>query len=304
MADSLAIFNRSSAEGSSAEALSAENAAAAAPLSIADLLSWADEENIDRNALIYCLQHRCNYSQASIRSASETFLNATTLSILRPIAEALMHGQPLAYILGEVGFWSFDLKVNEHVLIPRPDTECLVEAIVELPLPNNAKCLDMGTGSGAIALALAKEKPLWEVSAIDKSEAALAVAQDNAQTLNLQRVQFLQSDWFAALEGKTFNVIVSNPPYIAEGDAHLPALVAEPLSALVSGKKGLDDIEFIIRSAKPFLHDGGYLYFEHGFDQAEAVAELFKQYGYDELYARKDYAQQDRVSGARKMKPK
>jgi release factor glutamine methyltransferase len=210
-------------------------------------------------------------------------------------------GEPLAYIVGSKPFFGLDLQVDKRVLVPRPDTETLVEWVLALAPTFNkiASVLDMGTGSGAIALALKHAKPDWQVTALDASSEALAVAQNNAKRLNLN-VNFLQSSWFDALpESKItkFDVIVSNPPYIVEGDWHMAALVHEPKQALTSGVDGLDDIRHIVSQAPPFLTSGGWLLLEHGFDQATAVRDLLSQRGFQQVQSQQDLAEIERCSG-------
>ena len=212
-------------------------------------------------------------------------------------------GEPLAYITGHQEFFGLDLQVDARVLVPRPDTETLVEwALDALQAPTDAAptVLDLGTGSGAIALALKATRPDLRVSAVDYSEDALAVARANAQRLGLE-VQFSQGAWFAALPQPTarFHVIVSNPPYIAAQDGHLVALSHEPLQALASGADGLDDIRQIIVQAPTHLHPGGWLLLEHGYDQAAAVRDLLRDVGFEDVQSRRDLSGIERCSGGR-----
>ncbi len=193
-------------------------------------------------------------------------------------------GEPIAYIIGHREFFGLDLKVSRDTLIPRPDTETLVEAALQrIPQKSSYKVLDLGTGTGAIALAIASQRPATEVVAVDLSQNALQVAIVNAEQLGIRNVKFIRSDWFSGLSGKTFDIIVTNPPYIAENDAHLSAgdLRFEPIGALASGKDGLDDIRKIIGKARQHLESGGKLLLEHGYDQAERLAELLKLAGFD-----------------------
>jgi release factor glutamine methyltransferase len=187
-----------------------------------------------------------------------------------------------------------DLQVDARVLCPRADTETLVDWALAL-VPPNARVIDLGTGSGAIALALKNARPHWQVQAVDASEQALAVASSNAATLQLE-VSFWPSHWFSQVQG-LFNLVVSNPPYIAQGDPHLPALHAEPLQALVSGADGLKDIRQIISQAPSCLTAGGWLLLEHGFDQAPAVQDLLIQAGFAQVQSRKDLAGLERCTG-------
>ncbi len=209
-------------------------------------------------------------------------------------------GEPVAYIIGRRGFWSLDLEVTPATLIPRPETELLVElALQRLPPDDASRVADLGTGSGAIALAIARERPRAQVIATDASAAALAVAQRNAQRHAIGNVTFAQGDWLAPLLGQRFDLIVSNPPYIEAADPHLAQgdLRYEPASALVSGRDGLDDIRRIVNEAREHLQPGGWLLFEHGWDQGAAAGQLLHDAGYAGVFTVQDLEQRDRVSG-------
>lgn len=216
-------------------------------------------------------------------------------------------GEPLAYLVGDQGFFGLTLEVSPQVLIPRADTEVLVEWALEVmdelsqrqPHGEPLKVADLGTGSGAIALALANQRPDADVTAVDFSPTALAVAQANAQRLGLGRVRFLQGSWLSPLAGERFDLIVANPPYIAEGDAHLAALRHEPLSALTAGPDGLDDLRLIAQQAPGHIHENGWLLLEHGFDQAEAVQHLLQDAGFTDVSTRFDLGPQPRCTGGR-----
>lgn len=209
-------------------------------------------------------------------------------------------GEPVAYIIGRRGFWSFELEVTPATLIPRPETELLVELALER-LPHEVACdvADLGTGSGAIALAMAHERPRVRVVATDASADALAVAQRNGLRLGVGNVTFTQGDWLTPLAGQCFNLIVSNPPYIEAADPHLGQgdLRFEPSEALASGSDGLDDIRRIVGDARAHLHVGGWLLFEHGWNQGEAARALLGAAGYAEVMTAQDLEQRDRVSG-------
>lgn len=210
-------------------------------------------------------------------------------------------GEPVAYLLGEKEFGGLRLQVDARVLVPRPDTEVLVDWALEV-LPaagdDTPRLLDLGTGSGAIALTVASRRPDAQVTATDASADALAVAQANARRLALP-VRFAQGAWLAAVPGERFDVIASNPPYIAEGDAHLAALTHEPITALTAGPDGLDDIRQIVAQAPAALPPGGWLLLEHGHDQAAAVRALLAATGFEQVSSRNDLAGIARCSGGR-----
>lgn len=218
------------------------------------------------------------------------------------LIDARWRGEPIAYLTGRRGFWTLELDVTPAVLIPRPETELLVElALARLPLDREVRVADLGTGSGAIALALASERPQARVLATDASEAALEVARGNARRLDLRNVEFAQGDWCVALGGAMFDLIVSNPPYIVSGDPHLAQgdLRFEPPAALASGSDGLDAIRTIIAQAPAHLRAGGWLLLEHGYDQAAAVRDLFAGCGFESIDSARDAAGHERVSFGR-----
>jgi release factor glutamine methyltransferase len=206
-------------------------------------------------------------------------------------------GEPVAYITGHRGFWRFDLRVTPDTLVPRPETELLVELALErLPEGKPLRIADLGTGSGAIALALAHERPAARVVAVDASAAALEVARGNARALGIGNVEFREGDWLQPLAGETFDLVASNPPYIAVGDPHLDDLRHEPALALSSGADGLDAIRTIVRDAPPRLVAGGWLLLEHGLDQGAAVRALLSAAGYADVSTARDLEQRDRVT--------
>ncbi|MES2721440.1 MAG: peptide chain release factor N(5)-glutamine methyltransferase [Pseudomonadota bacterium] len=209
-------------------------------------------------------------------------------------------GEPLALLRGEQEFWSLSLHVTPDTLVPRADTERLVEVALSC-LPSTGAAvhlLDLGTGSGAVALALARALPLAQITAVDRSLLALAVAQGNGERLGLP-VRWLHSDWFSALAGEKFQIIVSNPPYLADDDPHLSHVRHEPLSALVAGEQGMADLLHLVREAPRYLLDTGWLLLEHGATQAEAVRAALFQCGFAQVQTWQDLSGLDRVSGGR-----
>ena len=218
------------------------------------------------------------------------------------LAKRRRDGEPVAYLTGEREFWGLSLTVTPDVLIPRPETETLVElALTWLPVDASVRVLDLGTGSGAIALAIASERPGATVLAIDRSANVVAIARGNAQKLGLHNVRFAVTDWYAAVASAHFDMIVSNPPYVAERDPHLEEgdLRHEPASALASGADGLAALRVITAGAPEHLAPGGLLLVEHGHDQASAVRDLFTAAGFDEITMRRDLAGISRVVGGR-----
>ena len=214
-------------------------------------------------------------------------------------------GEPVAYLLGEKEFWGLTLKVSQHTLIPRPETELLVEMILKhFSADKQLKVLDLGTGSGAIALALASEEPNWQLVAVDYSLKALEVAKDNARQSGISNVSFKHSNWYDSLGLlEKFDVIVSNPPYIAENDAHLTALAYEPRSALVADDQGLSDIALICQGAKQHLCSNGMLLIEHGFAQAKDVQGMMRENHFTNIETVSDLAGLPRVTTGQYMAP-
>jgi release factor glutamine methyltransferase len=214
--------------------------------------------------------------------------------------ERRLNGEPIAYLLGEREFYGLIFKVTPATLIPRPETELLVDlALPRIPRQGKYRVLDLGTGSGAIALSVAHARPNAEVTAVDASDAALEVAQVNARQLGLNNVRLLHSDWFSALFNEKFDIIVSNPPYIAADDAHLVRgdVRFEPRTALASGVDGLQDISRITAFAIDHLNDNGALLLEHGYNQAAQVRALLQQTGFTDVFSARDLADIERVSG-------
>ena len=233
-----------------------------------------------------------------LRTWPEREPEAGQLNAFAAMLERRRAGEPVAYILGHQGFWSLDLEVAPHTLIPRPDTELLVETALQLAPATPRRVLDLGTGSGAIALALASERGGWQVVGVDRIAEAVELAERNRLRLQLDNVQFCQSSWFGSLANERFDLIVSNPPYIAADDHHLGEgdVRFEPASALVAGADGLDDIRQIVRQAPQHLETGGWLLLEHGYDQAEAVRDLLAAAGFAALESRRDLGGHQRIS--------
>lgn len=243
------------------------------------------------------LQEVLKVSRAWLLTRPEYLLDTEQQARYTALLERRLKGEPMAYLLGEREFYGLNFRVTPATLIPRPDTELLVELALQ-HLPQRGRMLDMGTGSGAIALSIAHARRDAGVVAVDRSEAALTVARSNMQSLGIQNVRLLQSDWFFALSGECFDLIVSNPPYIAAGDVHLGQgdVRFEPLSALVSGADGLDDLRRIVNGAQTCLKPGGWLMLEHGYDQAAQVRHLMQQAGFYEVASSRDLSGTERVT--------
>ena len=244
-------------------------------------------------------QQVLNVNRAWLISHENDVLEANQQAAFEALVQRRLNGEPIAYILGSREFYGLPLKTTPATLIPRPDTETLVEAaFAKIPQNTSLNVLDLGTGTGAVALAIASQRPQIKVIAVDASPEALKVAIENAQSLNLCNVRLIESNWFSALVSEKFDVIVSNPPYIAQDDQHLKQgdLRFEPLSALASGVDGLDDIRKIIQDAPDYLNPNGWLMLEHGYDQANVVAALLNARGFSKVAHAKDIAGTLRVT--------
>ena len=244
--------------------------------------------------LAHCLQKSRTY----LFAYPEKAVDSTTEAHFKRLLGERWRGVPIAHLTGQREFWTLNLKVTADTLIPRPETELLVETALALGVSHKAHILDLGTGTGAIALALASERPDADITACDFSAAALAIATENACSNNIHNVHFIQSDWFNALPAQRFELIVSNPPYVEADDPHLLQgdVRFEPITALTSGQDGLDDIRHIIQTAPQWLANGGWLLLEHGYNQGQAVTALLQAAGFQQVRCLPDLSCNDRVS--------
>jgi release factor glutamine methyltransferase len=257
-------------------------------------------DRLDAQMLLLLALQRSPHDRAWLMAHDSDVLEPAARVRLEALLQRRQRGEPMAYLRGDQEFFGLQLRVDSRVLVPRPDTETLVNwALERVDAANNAvRVLDLGTGSGAIALAIASHRPKASVSATDASEDALAVARSNAQRLGLS-VQFHAGSWLDAVQGRCYEVIVTNPPYIADQDPHLAALTHEPLRALTAGADGLSDIRTIVAGAPKALVPGGWLLIEHGFDQAAKVRSLLQDAGFEQVSSRTDLAAIERCSGGR-----
>ncbi len=244
------------------------------------------------------LCHVLNCPATHLLAWPEKPLDKEQVQAFDQLIEQRQSGIPIAYLTGTKEFWSLDFKVSPATLIPRPDTETLVEFVLDkFPDKKNFKLLDLGTGSGAIAIAIASERPNWDITATDVSGEALAIARENAFSHQIKNIKFIESNWFEQIELQQFDLIVSNPPYIAEQDKHLSQgdVRFEPLSALASGETGLDDIKHLTSQSRHHLKTGGWLAFEHGYDQKLAVFDYFNQHHFLNITQLTDLSGQARI---------
>jgi release factor glutamine methyltransferase len=267
------------------------------------VLAAATRQLGDRSEAELLLLHVLQQPRSWLYAHADDALEMDVQTAYRALLERREAGEPVAYLVGHRGFWNLDLEVTPATLIPRPETELLVElALQRLPAHFDGQVADLGTGSGAIALAIARERPRARVVATDASAGALDVARRNAQRHAIDNVRFVHGDWLAPLAGQHFELIVSNPPYIEAADPHLARgdLRYEPASALASGRDGLDDIRRIVDGAHARLAPGGWLLFEHGWNQGDASRALLEAAGYAEVFTAQDLEHRDRVSGGRR----
>lgn len=248
------------------------------------------------------LAHVLKLSRAHLHAYPELVLTSMQQSNFENLMQRCLLGEPVAYLTECQSFWSMDLRVTSATLIPRPETELLVELALQISGDVSMRVADLGTGSGAVALALANEMPAWDVYATDFSVDALSVAKENAERLEIKNIVFSRGDWCDALPKHLFDIIVSNPPYVATGDVHLAQSVYdyEPHTALFSEENGLSDIRRIIAGALGYLKPGAYLMLEHGFQQAAAVSNLLADTGYIDIKTISDLAGLDRVTLGKK----
>lgn len=274
-------------------------------MNISKLLAWGKEQLIHQTEtpqldVEILLATVLQVTRTYLHTYPERQLTALEHKQFINLLERRAKQEPIAYLIGHKEFWSLDLIVSRHTLIPRPETELLVEKVLQKIMLPDAMIADLGTGSGAIALALAHERPQWQLHATDLDSKALKIAEFNAMRLHINNITFHAGFWCQALPALRFDAIVSNPPYIAEHDTYLQQknLRFEPYSALVSGKDGLDAILQIINEARHFLKPGGCLFLEHGFQQALALEKLLSKAGYQQISLFQDYAGLDRVTMA------
>lgn len=260
------------------------------------LATVSDSALLDAEVL---LSLALNKPRSYLRAWPDRLLQPEQLAAFKAFLEQRRKGMPIAYITGNREFWSRDFQVTPDVLIPRPDTELLIELSLDLiPRDKPARIIDLGTGSGIIAITLAAERPLAQISATDFSLTALQIARHNADKHHIHNIQFYHSDWFADVPKTKFNLIISNPPYIAEDDQHLQQgdVRFEPQTALRSAEQGLRDIRIIADTARGYLAPYGHLLIEHGYDQQQQVQALFKNFHYDKVQTYTDLSGQPRVT--------
>lgn len=265
----------------------------------ADLGAYSESARLDAEVL---LTHVLHTNRSYLYAHLEHDITAEEIAAFMELLQRRQNGEPIAYILGEKEFWSLPFKVTPDTLIPRPETELLIElAFKKLPSTESLHIADLGTGSGAIAVSLAYERKNWQLHATDQCEKALSIAKENSKRLTTLNVSFFHGEWCKALPQQKYSAIISNPPYIAQHDKHLQQgdLRFEPLSALVSGVDGLQDIRTILHQAYNYLVPNGLIMLEHGYQQAPAVRTLMHDLGYSEIESHKDLQGHERVTSAK-----
>jgi release factor glutamine methyltransferase len=262
-----------------------------------ELQSTSDSPQLDCELL---LCHVLDVDRTWLRTWPDSPVTKDQKALFEVLLHKRCQGHPIAYLVGSRGFWSIDLKVSSETLIPRPETELIVELALNLNFPSHACGLDLGTGSGAIALALASERPDMQWLAVDSQQGAVELAQTNCDRLKLTNVNVFHSVWFNAMKAPNnrFDLIVSNPPYVAVDDPHLVQgdVRFEPSSALVAGVDGLDDIKIIVSQSPAYLNSNGWLLIEHGYNQGQAVSDLMLATGFSDVFTHQDYNDLDRVT--------
>ncbi len=258
------------------------------------LLQYSENPRLEAQLL---LAHYLQCSRTVVFAYSERELSTDQLESYLQLVRRRVRGEPMAYLLGGREFWSLNLRVTKDTLIPRPETELLVERVLEVLPQQGQRVADLGTGTGAIALALARERPGWELFACDESSAALEVAMDNAQGLGIHNVGFYRGDWCFALPKGKYDAIVSNPPYLDTQDSHLEQgdLRFEPRGALVADENGFAALKQIARQARDYLNSGGWLFLEHGYEQKLEMIHYLTTLGYGHVRDDPDFAGNDRV---------
>ena len=269
------------------------------------LLRRSDLELVSESAALeieLLLSHVIKKDRIWLKTWPDFQLKDEQVLFFNQLFDRRLQGEPLAFILGSKGFWTLDYAVNSHTLIPRPETELLVEIALSIELNDNSKVIDLGTGTGAIALALASERPNWQIDATDAVHQALELAEFNRNMFGLTNVNIFYSDWFDSVSRRdsasSYHLIVSNPPYIEQNDPHLQQgdVRFEPSSALVAGLDGLDALRIIIEQAPMYLSPNGWLLVEHGYDQGNSVRRLFDLTGFKQIKTHADLNLQDRVT--------
>ncbi len=270
--------------------------------SIASLIrrsaALADVSDTPRLDIEVLLGHVLQKPRTFLFAWPEHQLSEDEYGLFEALFARRLQGEPIAHLTGTREFWSLSLAVSPATLIPRPDTELLVETALQLSLPEGARVVDLGTGTGAIALALASERPAWQIFAVDSVVEAVSLAETNRRQLGLVNVDIRQSDWFATMGDLRFHLVISNPPYIDAADPHLQQgdVRFEPMSALVAEARGLGDLKIIIQQAPAHLNNGGWLLLEHGWQQAQAVREMMLAAGFDGVETRQDLGGRDRAT--------